>query len=425
MTREDRNLEGLVIQGSDHLTMYNVYAEALAKSGYIGEVYGLPRHLFDEPSMERWSERRGVLIKAIEDTALAMASVCRSLDVPLPKTLPMVNEAMRRAFCDLLARVMPFDLVIDEETADGHEARVSKTSVCGSWGAITGTLRYFADRFGVPRAGIEGTQLPKGLVRQYAQSSGGVLAVDSKHSKDSLIATSRVTYHGFELERDEEDVEEFPVGREQEARQVLALAVAKGEARHPAVRRNRRAIEELRELHRRSGGATPRLTLADLASHYEDLLADVNTIDEFRAAPLQLDLWPLVSKADRERLLALPSAVEIRGKWVDIEYDLEESDGQATPIVRLRLPEKLARSVVDSELPALDRGVRFVVHRGPRGAVRAASLEELQALLDRPWSPDEPMEVRPRRKHDRRPDRKREDRGPRHGQRRDRKRRRR
>ena len=41
---------------------------------------------------------------------------------------------------------MPFDLVIDEETAWGEEARVSKTSVCGSWGAIAGELRYFADR---------------------------------------------------------------------------------------------------------------------------------------------------------------------------------------------------------------------------------------------------------------------------------------
>ena len=30
MTREDRNLEGLVVQGSDHLSAYNVYAEALA-----------------------------------------------------------------------------------------------------------------------------------------------------------------------------------------------------------------------------------------------------------------------------------------------------------------------------------------------------------------------------------------------------------
>ena len=49
---------------------------------------------------------------------------------------------------------MPFDLVIDEHTADGQEARVSKTSVAGSWGAVAGTLRYFADRFGVA-AGVD------------------------------------------------------------------------------------------------------------------------------------------------------------------------------------------------------------------------------------------------------------------------------
>src|SRR5437899_9332030 len=46
------------------------------------------------------------------------------------------------------------DLVIDEETADGREARVSRGSLCGSRGAVAGTLRYFADRFGTPRAAI-------------------------------------------------------------------------------------------------------------------------------------------------------------------------------------------------------------------------------------------------------------------------------
>jgi hypothetical protein len=411
MTREDRNLEGLIVQGSDHLTAYNVYAEALTKAGYIGEVYGLPRHLFDEGSIERWAERRGVLIKAIEDTALAMASVCRSLDVPLPKTLPMVNEGMRRAFNELLAKVMPFDLVIDEETADAQEARVSKTSVCGSWGAIAGTLRYFADRFGVPRASIEGTQLPMSLVRRYATTTAGELIVDSSRSRDALVLTKRVTYHGFELEREEEDVDVFPEGREQEARQALALALAKGEARHPAVRRNQRAIEETRELYRRSGGTTPRLTLADLATRYEALLAGVRSVAEYHAAPLKLDLWGLVSPEERQRLLDLPSAVEVRGKWINIDYDVEtDSVGALTPVARLRLPEKLARSLVEEELPELDRPLRFIVTRGPRGAVRALSLAELQELLDRPWSPDEPMEIRPRRSRDGRPERGHRDR---------------
>src|SRR2546422_2072792 len=43
MTREERDLRGLIVSGSDHLTAYNVYAEAVNKHGYLGEVYSLPR----------------------------------------------------------------------------------------------------------------------------------------------------------------------------------------------------------------------------------------------------------------------------------------------------------------------------------------------------------------------------------------------
>src|SRR5687767_11337647 len=167
MTREDRYLEGLVVAGSDHLTAHNVYAEAYRKFGRVGEVYGLPRHLFAE-GIDQWAEWRGVLVKSIEDIALGMASVYRNLEMRLPHEMPLAGDATLRSIQELLARIMPFDLVIDEMTADGKEARVSKTSVAGSWGAIAGDLRYFADRFGVPRAAIEGTQIPLALIRKYA-----------------------------------------------------------------------------------------------------------------------------------------------------------------------------------------------------------------------------------------------------------------
>jgi hypothetical protein len=419
MTREDRDLEGLIVPGSDHLTAYNVYAEALAKAGHIGEVYGLPRHVFDESSIEQWAERRGVLVKAIEDTALAMASVCRSLEVPLPGELPRANESIRRSFLELLARVMPFGLVIDEETADGQDARVSKTSVCGSWGAIAGTLRYFADRFGVPRASIEGTQVPMGLVRRNARGGEQRLTYDTQRSRDRLVRQRRLTYFGFELEREEEPIDAFPPGDEAGARQVLAESLARGEARHPAVRRHRRMIEEVRELHRRSGGTTPRLSLADLTTRYEGALREVGSMTAYRAAPLALDLAALVDPAERERLAALPDAVEVRGKRIEVEYDIEEPPGDdGAParrgVARLRLPEKLARSLASEELPVLDRPIRFVVLRGPRGAVRASSIGELQELLDRPWMPSEAPPRRPG--GDRRPgsDRRGKPRGP-HG----------
>src|SRR5262245_30940645 len=154
MTRDERDLEGLLVAGSDHLTAYNLYAEAYEAAGRMGEVYGLPRHLFDEETVDAWAERRGVLVKAIEDAALGMASIYRAIELPLPHRMPTAGHKTLAKFQDLLAQYMPFSLVIDEETSTGDEVRVSKNSVAGSWGAIAGDVRYFADRMGVPRAGI-------------------------------------------------------------------------------------------------------------------------------------------------------------------------------------------------------------------------------------------------------------------------------
>jgi hypothetical protein len=388
MTREERDLDGLVVRGSDHLTAYNVYAEAYREAGSVGEVYGLPRHLFDAERIERWAERRGVLVKSVEDAALAMASVYRSLGIPLPDRLPWAGERAYRAFADLLARYMPFDLVLDGETAWGEEARVSKTSVAGSWGAVAGALRFFADRFGIPRASIEGTNLSPDLLRRHARLGPPELAYDAR--RKGLVRTRRAEYFGFELERETEVLAAWDDDLADEAERVLALALARGEARHVAVRRNQPAVETAREVWRRSGGRTPRLGEQELAALYREQLRGVRSLDELRARPLRLDLDALVPPPVRDEYLALPDVVDLRGRDVEIQYDVEEAEGGALAgVARLRLPEKLARTLVAEEVPELDRPVRFVVLRGPRGAVRADSLDELQERLDLPWSPDE------------------------------------
>jgi len=392
MTREERDLDGVVVPGSDHLTAYNLYAEAYTRCGYVGEVYGLPRHLFVPEDVVRWGERRGVLVKAVEDAALAMASVYRAVGLPLPESMPIARDQVRRKFADLLARFMPFDLVIDEQTADGQDARVSKTSVCGSWGAIAGELRYFADRFGIPRASIEGTQIPADLLRKYAVRRAPELTYDARRRHAPLAVTRRLEYFGFELERESEPLDEFPPELAAEARRALADALARSEARHIAVKRNRAAIEEVRELWRRSGGRTPRLGLHELAALYAEQLAEIGSMADFRAAPLRLRLDELVTPEDRELLGALPDEVSVRDRDVAIDYDVEETDGRPQGVARLRLPEKLARTLTEAELPALDRPLRFVVLRGQRGSVRASTLDELQDALDRPWSPDEVAE---------------------------------
>ncbi len=388
MTREERDLGGIVIGGSDHLTAYNLYAEAYDRCGYVGEVYGLPRHLFDE-RIEQWAEKRGVLIKAIEDTALGMASVFRALGMPLPERMTLAREHIQRKFNELLARFMPFDLVIDEETADGTQARVSRTSVCGSWGAIAGEIRYFADRSGTSRAAVEGTQIPMHLIRKYATRGVSEIVYDPKRKGGQLLLVRTLEYFSFELERESEPVEAFSKEIAGLARHTLAEALARGTARHPAVKRNRASIEDIRETYRRSGGATTRLALAELTAWYERQLEPVGSLDEFRNARLALDRDEFVPREVREKYATLPSTVEIRDREIDVDYDVEERDGQHVGVARLRLPEKLARTISDAELPVLDRPLRFVVIRGQRGAIRADSLEELQEILERPWSPDE------------------------------------
>jgi len=407
MTREERDLEGLLVPGSDHLTAYNVYAEALSKCGFTGEVYGLPRHQFDDSVLE-WAERRGVLVKSIEDAALGMASVYRSLGMPLPAKLPFARDHTYKQFAELLARTMPFDLVIDEQTRDGGNARVSKTSVCGSWGAIAGSLRYFAAKNGEPRAGIEGTQIPDSLIRKYATRSKPQLMYDAHRKHDQLVLFSRVEYFGFELDREIEPVREFPVELAPEARHILAQAAAREEARQVSVKRNHAAINAVREAYRRSGGATPRLGFDELTALYENQLADVNSVEAFRNARLTVDPDEFVSPEERARLSLLPDMVLVRDREAWIDYDVEENaDGSRTGVARLRLPEKIARTLTEAELPVLDRPLRFSVARGQRGAVKADTLDELQELLDRPWSEDEIAEERKRddRKpqHDRRP----------------------
>ena len=391
MTREERDLDGLVLAGSDHLTAYNVYAEAYRVAGHVGEVYGLPRHLFEEEAIGEWAERRGVLVKSVEDAALGMASVYRGLGMQLPSEMPKAHEGTRHLFAQLLAEYMPFDLVIDEQTAWGEEARVSKTSVCGSWGPIAGELRYFADRSGQPRAGIEGTQIPLDVLRRYATGNEAMMAYDAERRKSPLVLRRKLEYFGFELEREVEAVEEFPAGREDEARRVLAAALARGEARHFAVRNNLGIIDAVREAYRRSGGALPRLGEAELASLYQKKMGDITSLTQFKQADLDLaaELEVMSPRTERAKYDALPSRTSVRDRDVDIDYDVEEVDGVPRGVARLQLPEKIARSLTESELPTLDRPLRFVVYRGQRGQVRARTIEELQVLLDAPWSDDE------------------------------------
>ncbi len=377
MTREERFLRGLLVAGSDHLTAYNLYAEAVNRCGTLGEVYGLPRHVFGE-ALAEWAERRGVLVKAIEDAALGLASAYRALELPIPERLPIAGDGTLRRFQDLLAQVMPLDLVIDEATADGTAVRVSRGSVCGSWGGIAGTVRYFADREGRPRAAIEGTQLPLDLIRHYARHGAPEVVYDPRHKHTPLVAVRRLTYFGFELDRERAALHAVPDELVPALRRALVEALVAGQARHKDARQVRQTLERLGELQRRSGGTLAAADGAAIRARLEERLAAVRSLDDFQRTDLVVTVKDFVAAEVRRRLESLPPSVEIRGERCPLDYEVE--DGRA--IVRVRLKEHLARDLKPHDVPSLDRPVAFTVVRGKHAALRAAGFDELKRVLN-------------------------------------------
>jgi ATP-dependent helicase HrpA len=396
LTREERNLRGLIVPGSDHISAYNVYAEAVNAHADVKEVYGLPRHVF-RPSLDEWAEHRGVLTKAIEDAALAMASVYRALELELPRRLPPAGDRTLRLFQDLLARIAPFDLVIDEETAAGEPVRVARSSVAGSWGGVAGTIRYFADRQGVTRGVIEGTQLPYDLIRQYAVAEAPSVVYDPRHRRSPLVAVRRVTYFGFELDRETSVLERVPPELVPAARDAFVEALVTGTALHKDARTLRHTLERLGELYRRSGGTLAAAATPAVRAALAARLRDVATLEDFQRTDLALAVDEFVDPATRHILDALPSHAEVLGERCALDYEIEGG----RPVVRLRMKEHVARRLRAADVPPLDRPVVFTVVRGKQASIRAASIEELRRALASARSTDRRRSPRAR-KHRRR-----------------------
>lgn len=378
MTRDERDLRGLVVQGSDHLTAYNLYAEAVNHYGQLGLVYGLPRHLFAE-ELEEWAEGRGVLVKAIEDVALGTASVYRTLELPVPEQLPPADGRVLRRFRELVAQFMPFDLVMDGHLASGESVRVSRGSMCSPWGAVAGTVRYFADRFGVPRGAIEGTNLSVELIRRYAvHSPPSVELHDGRRAGLSVVR--RTEYAGFELAQQRGPlVGRFPEDLAPAARDALARALAEGRTPHRNQPSILKAVARLTDYWKKSGGRLGEAEPGGVRQALRQQLEAVDSWEGFLAAPVALDVGARVPEAVRRELDALPGAVALLGDKIPLIYELEGG----RPVVRLRLKEGQARRLRPRDLPVLDRPLRLSILRGRGEVLRVGSLEELRAGLER------------------------------------------
>jgi ATP-dependent helicase HrpA len=396
MTRAERNIRDVVVPGSDHLTAYNLYQEVLRECGSLGTVWGLPRHVFESEPLAEWAESRGVLIRSIEDGALALASIYRSIERPLPRQLPRMNDRLVTDWRSLVAEVMPFDLVIDGETSWGESVGVAPSSVCGRWGAVAGSLRYFSDRFGRTRGSIEGTEIPHALIWKHAHAAPGVVTYNPGYPRAPLRLRSGRDFHGFELESEEQAIDAFPGGLEDSCRRVLGEAMAAGAAYHRDTKSNRPIIRELREVFRRSGGRTADAGEAALTEYLTDRLRTVTSYAEFQEADLVIRPDEFVPADERRRWLALPDTIELAGNEYPLDYSFEGD----LPVARARVPAKILPQISERTLPELDRPLHWTVVRGKREAIRAATLDDARAILEGRADKVEPSateSARPRR----------------------------
>jgi hypothetical protein len=255
---------------------------------------------------------------------------------------------------------------------------VSRNSVAGSWGAVAGNLRFFADRFGVPRAAIEGTTIPYDLVRRYARRGPAEIEISGSRKHQELVVRRRLGYFGFELESAEEPLDgEVPVELRPALIDALTGALLAGETAHPSQGRIRRAVAELGELWRRSGGSLPAASPVAVRAAIASQLSGVSSWNRFLETRAELDPAQLVPEAIRSRLAALPTGVRLLGDTVPIHYEVGSEGG----VARLHLREGQLRRLREEDLPQLDRPLRFAVLRGNQPALEADTLDQLRVAL--------------------------------------------
>jgi hypothetical protein len=223
-----------------------------------------------------------------------------------------------------------------------------------------------------------------------------------KHQR--VTVTRAREYFGFQLDSDMQMLEgRFPPEHRGAALDALAEALLDGETIHPDQARVRRAVETLDELWRRSGGALTNIDRPSLAANLRGQLGreGVESWETFIRSKLSLDPAALVDDGVRERLLALPDSMRVKGDMVPLDYLVHDGRG----IAQVTLREGQARRLRNGDLAPIDRPLRFAVRRGNHPATVADTLDDLRDALDRlprqERSPDrdEPPRGRHRQRH--------------------------
>ncbi|MFA6097698.1 MAG: helicase-related protein [Candidatus Paceibacterota bacterium] len=159
--KPDYDIDEFVVQGSDHLTAYNIVAHAITNYSRIESDKGYTQYRFREREFYEWAEKRGINAKEIEEIALALKSILHNLNMPIPARLEQADSGMRDNFTRMLAQVRSLRVVRKgRDVSDGNEIWLERLSYCDIEEIIFGTISAWIDKDEIIRRAVEGTEIP-------------------------------------------------------------------------------------------------------------------------------------------------------------------------------------------------------------------------------------------------------------------------
>ena len=355
LLRKNADLSGVKVNGSDHLTAYNIVVSALNRFGYLRKSsdreveYAFQGDWFrkrynkqtgqTEKNMGgfvQWCDEHGFNARAIKEVAIAMKSVYRQLRLrvrmPDPQNLQIIseNDDLHKEFVDLLARVQSLDFVRDERNSQVGTVWRAKHSLTDG-ARVLGKIRYWSDRRGIQRATIEGTEVPEDLFKLYTDKKP-----DSIHQVNSEGVEIE-----FKLEFAGEPVgslieaaadSEVPAELVKQAEQKFIDALLNRQISTGFADQNRETRKLSRQLRIRSGGAVEEISESKEQELYKLEFKDKeiisvrslqSAIESGKVNPdnLLLKLEDFIPVETQKKIMAdNPDTVQVEGETLAVEY---------------------------------------------------------------------------------------------------------
>lgn len=333
----------LVVQGSDHLTAYNIVAAALRKFGYVDDGPDGAAYRFrgdwvsgtgDTKTVGEfiaWCDNYGFAVREIKNVVLAMKSVYRQLKMILPEpaaNYPAVakDSSLYTKFVDLIAKVQSLDFVRGHYNSFAGKVWTNSESVSNAFQTL-GSIRFFTDKKGHRRASMEGTEIPDELLKKYASREIEAL-VGMSHDGERIIVRQAARFAGEPIDNfpaEELSVEEIPESRQKDLPRLFAEWLARGNVEGTAleevVRANSSRIKKFRELNSRAGENIFKTydEPQGLCRFYLDHLGGARCVSEINDLDALLVPYPdgaEVVRITREN----PENIEVGGEMLAVEY---------------------------------------------------------------------------------------------------------